>query len=60
MDNFAKHAEASGSVLLNDRVLSIQEQKDKSFIVETERTGQIASQYILMATGNDYRHLGVP
>lgn len=60
MDRFAEHAKASGSELLNDRVTNIQEQDNGGFVVTTERSGDIACDYILMATWNDYRHLGVP
>lgn len=60
MDNFAKHAQASGSELLSDKVLSIKEQDDKTFLVTTERSGDYTCDFILVATGNDYRHLEVP
>ena len=59
MDNFREHAIASGSEILDDRVTNIEE-KEKGFVITTERSGDVECDYLLMATGNDYRHLGVP
>lgn len=60
MDQFAQHAQASGSELMNDRVTDIQDNDGKGFTITTERNGELTCDYLLMATGNDYRHLGVP
>ncbi len=59
MDTFAKHAEISGSTILQDRVASIAGSKG-DFTVTTQTGKTFTSHFILLATGNKYRHLGVP
>lgn len=59
MDTFHEHAIKSGSKILNDKVLNVSE-KDGVFHVETERSESFTCDYLLVATGNVYRHLGVP
>ena len=58
MDSFAQHATASGSELLQDSVSSISK-TDEGFIVKTTNK-EISSKYVVLASGNTYRKLGVP
>jgi thioredoxin reductase (NADPH) len=59
MDSFAEHAKISGSEILTDRVASISGKKG-DFTVTTTGGKSFQSKYVLLATGNKYRHLGVP
>ncbi len=58
MDNFAEHAKVSGSELLQDTVSEIQKTED-GFLVKTTNK-ELESKYVILATGNTYRKLGVP
>jgi len=58
MDNFAEHAKASGSEILQDMVSEIQK-TDEGFIVKTS-SKEYSTKYVVLATGNTYRKLGVP
>ncbi len=59
MDTFAEHATVSGSEILQDRVASITGSKG-DFTITTLSGKVFESKFILLATGNKYRHLGVP
>ncbi len=59
MDNFAEHAKVSGSELLQDFVSDI-EKTDQDFCVKTVSGKELKSHYLILATGNKYRHLWVP
>ncbi|MDA9128959.1 FAD-dependent oxidoreductase [Candidatus Gracilibacteria bacterium] len=58
MDDFAKHAINSGSEILQDSVSSI-EKTSEGFIVKTTNK-EITSKFVILASGNTYRKLGVP
>ena len=59
MDSFAAHATSSGSEILQDRVASVSGTQG-NFTVTTDSGKSFSSKTILLATGNKYRHLGVP
>lgn len=58
MDNFRKHAEASGSEFLQDTVSTV-EKKEEWFLIKTGSGKELTSDYVVLATGNEYRKLGV-
>ena len=58
MDNFAQHAENSGSEILQDTVSSITK-TDIWFTVKTTNK-EITCKYVVLASGNTYRKLWVP
>ncbi len=58
MDNFAEHAKTSGSEILQDTVNSI-EKIDWGFQIKTTNQ-EISTKFVILATGNTYRKLGVP
>ena len=59
MERFREHAEASGSEIIADEVVSL-DRTDAGFAVRTALGGAYTCRYLLLATGNNYRHLGVP
>lgn len=59
MENFKKHAENAGSEILQDTVESV-EKKEDTFFIKTLSGKEFTSDYIILATGNQYRHLEVP
>lgn len=59
MENFKKHAENAGSEILQDTVESV-EKKEETFFIKTLSGKEFTSDYIILATGNQYRHLEVP
>lgn len=58
MDNFRKHAETSGSEFLQDTVSTV-EKKEEWFLIKTGSGKELTSDYVILATGNEYRKLGV-
>ncbi|MBW7954267.1 FAD-dependent oxidoreductase [Candidatus Gracilibacteria bacterium] len=58
MDDFKKQAELSGSEILHDFVTSIEKINDL-FIVKTSSGKEFQAKYVIIATGNSYKHLGV-
>lgn len=58
MDQFAEHATVSGSELLQDTVNEIQ-QIDGWFHIKTTNK-EFTTRFVILATGNTYRKLGVP
>ncbi|PID84401.1 hypothetical protein CSB09_01150 [Candidatus Gracilibacteria bacterium] len=59
MDNFAKHAEHSGSQILQDRVESVDKMSDEHFQVKTSSGKSFEAKKIILATGNEYKKLGI-
>ncbi|USN57786.1 MAG: FAD-dependent oxidoreductase [Candidatus Peribacteria bacterium] len=57
MDKFKEHAEVSGSEILQDIVTEVQKDGDV-FTVKTAGGKELTSKYVVLATGNKYRHLG--
>ncbi len=59
MDNFAKHAEVSGSEFLQDRVESVEKLANENFAVKTSSRKEFEAKKIILATGNEYKKLGI-
>ncbi|MCH8518191.1 FAD-dependent oxidoreductase [Candidatus Gracilibacteria bacterium] len=58
MYTFKEHAETSGSEILTDTVTSL-EKTAEGFLVKTPSKA-FTSKFVILATGNTYRKLGVP
>lgn len=58
MDNFLEHAKESWSEILNDKVAEVIRVKD-FFSIKTSSWKEFQTKYILIASGNKYRHLGL-
>ena len=58
MDNFKKHAEVSGSEILNEMVTEISKHDDY-FHIKTGSWKEFKSKYVILATGNNYKKLWV-
>jgi thioredoxin reductase (NADPH) len=58
MDSFAEHAKASGSEVLQDTVSAITK-TEQWFTVKTTNQ-ELTTKYVILASGNTYRKLGVP
>ena len=58
MDDFAEHAKVSGSEFLQEMVSDVQK-NDTGFSITTVSGKVLTSKYMVLATGNQYRHLGV-
>jgi len=56
MDDFKKHAEESGSEILNESVETVTKHEDH-FHVKTATWKEFKSKYIIVATGNNHRFL---
>lgn len=59
MDNFAKHAETSGSEILQDRVESVDKMSNDIFRVKTLSGKEFEAKRVILATGNEYKKLGI-
>ena len=59
MDSFRRHAETAGSQVVEDEATQVT-REGNLWTVETASNGTFEAPYLLFATGNDYRHLGVP
>lgn len=57
MDNFKAHAVDAGSEMLEEMVTEL-EKKEDHFYVKTSSGKEFTSRYVILATGNKYRHLG--
>jgi thioredoxin reductase len=57
MDNFKDHAETSGSEILNELVNEVSKHDDHFHII-TSTGKEFKSKYVIIATGNNHRHLG--
>lgn len=60
MSNFRKHAETAGSEILQDRVEEVLKFGEDHFSVRTMGGKTFESKRIILATGNEYKMLGVP
>jgi thioredoxin reductase (NADPH) len=60
MANFRKHAENAGSEILQDRVEEVSKVGEDHFSVSTMGGKVFESKRIILATGNEYKMLGVP
>jgi thioredoxin reductase (NADPH) len=59
MDTFKKHAETAGSEFLQDTVTYV-EKIESGFLLKTWSGKEFTSNYVVLATGNEYRKLWVP
>ncbi|MGB2110988.1 MAG: hypothetical protein ACPHY8_03790 [Patescibacteria group bacterium] len=57
MDDFKAHAENAGSEMLEEMV-DVLDKKEDHFYVKTASGKEFTSKYVILATGNKYRHLG--
>jgi len=60
MKNFKLHAENAGAEILQDRVEEVSKIGDDHFSVRTMTGKTIEARRIILATGNEYKMLGVP
>lgn len=60
MQNFQKHAVASGSEILQDRVDLVSKIGENHFSVSTMGGKTLEAKRIILATGNTYKMLGIP
>ena len=60
MSQFRKHAESAGSELLQDRVEAVSKLGEDHFSVRTMSNETFDAKRIILATGNEYKMLGVP
>lgn len=60
MGKFEAHAQASGSEIITDTVTTITLPKPHFFEVATETGKKFTADFIILATGNGYKHLDVP
>lgn len=60
MKRFEEHAKHSGSDITYDTVVKIEELPGKILQVTTARKEIYTCDFLIYATGNAYRHLGVP
>ena len=60
MDSFAKHAETAGSTILQERVETVAKNGEYNFTVTTTSGTEYKSKTVILATGNQYKKLGVP
>ncbi|MDD5770058.1 MAG: FAD-dependent oxidoreductase [Candidatus Gracilibacteria bacterium] len=59
MDNFREHAISSGSEILNEMVISLEKVGD-IFNIKTSSGKEFSSKFLILATGNNYKKLGIP
>ncbi len=60
MDNFLKHAEAAGSTLVRDRVEVLAKLGEERFEITTQKWDIYEAKRVILATGNEYKKLGIP
>jgi thioredoxin reductase (NADPH) len=60
MDTFLKHAEAAGSTLVQDRVEIVSKIGENHFTLTTQKWDTYEAKRVILATGNEYKKLGVP
>jgi thioredoxin reductase (NADPH) len=60
MKRFEEHAKHSGSEVSYDTVVKIEELSEKVIQITTARKIIYTCDFLIYATGNAYRHLGVP
>ena len=57
MDNFRRHAESSGSEIIQDTVINV-DKNENGFVIKTASQKEFNSKYVIYATWNKYRKLG--
>ena len=60
MDDFLKHAEAAGSTLIQDRVEIVSKVGEDRFEIKTQKWDTYEAKRVILATGNEYKKLGIP
>lgn len=60
MENFADHARSAGSTILQERVETVAKNGEYDFTVTTTSGTAYNSKTVILATGNQYKKLGVP
>jgi thioredoxin reductase (NADPH) len=60
MENFKKHAETAGSTVIQDRVESVSKIGEDLFEIQTMKGSIYHTKRVILATGNEYKKLGVP
>ncbi len=56
MNNFREHAITSGSEILDESVATL-DKLDEGFKITTTSGKELTASYVVLATGNKYRHL---
>lgn len=59
MENFADHARAAGSTILQERVETVTKNGENDFTITTTNGTEYKSKTVILATGNQYKKLGV-
>lgn len=60
MESFADHARSAGSTILQERVETVTKNGEYNFTVTTTSGTEYKSKTVILATGNQYKKLGVP
>lgn len=60
MESFADHARSAGSTILQERVETVAKNGEYNFTVTTTSGTEYKSKTVILATGNQYKKLGVP
>ena len=60
MESFADHARSAGSTILQERVETVTKNGEYDFTVTTTNGTIYNSKTVILATGNQYKKLGVP
>lgn len=59
MDSFKKHAEVAWSTIIQDRVDIVSKIGEDSFEIKTSKGNTYIAKRVILATGNEYKKLGV-
>jgi thioredoxin reductase (NADPH) len=60
MKNFKLHAENAGSTIIQDRVEEVSKIGENHFVIKTMKWDTYEGKRVILATGNEYKKLGVP
>lgn len=60
MESFADHARSAGSTILQERVETVTKNGEYDFTITTTSGATYNSKTVILATGNQYKKLGVP
>ncbi len=60
MESFADHARSAGSTILQERVETVAKNGEYDFTITTTSGTTYNSKTVILATGNQYKKLGVP
>jgi thioredoxin reductase (NADPH) len=59
MESFRKQAEHAGSTLISDRVETVSKIGEDEFEIRTMKGNTYIAKRVILATGNEYKKLGV-